>query len=65
MHLFNNNDIFFSFATHFKSTSSTTRRELRLVVDEDDYGKFRLKKFADDVQTLTAFITLKTCVQLD
>ena len=34
----------FSFATHFKSPSSTTSRELRLVVDEDDNGKFRIER---------------------
>ena len=38
----------FSFPTHFKSSSSTTSRELRqqfrLVVDEDDNGKFRLER---------------------
>ena len=39
---FYNTDIFFPFASHFKSSSSTTSRELRqwLVVDEDDNGKF-------------------------
>ena len=41
---FDKNDMFFSFATHFKSSSSPTSRELReLVVDEDDNGKFRLE----------------------
>ena len=37
---FNNNKIFFSFAIHFKSSSTTTSQELRqqfvAVVDEDD-----------------------------
>ena len=30
--------------THFKSSSSTTSRELRLVVDEDKNGKFRFER---------------------
>ena len=40
-----NNNILFSFATHFRSSSSTTNRELlsRLKVDEDYNGKFRLE----------------------
>ena len=39
----NNYNIFFPFATHFKSSSSTASRELRqrLVVDEDDNGKLK------------------------
>ena len=38
--------IFFNFLNHIKSSSSTTSRELRqrLVVDEDDNGKFRLER---------------------
>ena len=40
--------IFFSFFTHFKSSSSTTSRELRqysrLVLDEDDNGKYKLQR---------------------
>ena len=39
--------IFLIFFTHFKSSSSTTSRELRhsrLVVDEDDNGKCRLER---------------------
>ena len=35
--------MFFSFATLFKSSSSTTSRAL-LVVDEDNIGKFRLER---------------------
>ena len=44
----NNNDVLFVFATHFKSYSFTTSRESRqqsrLVVNEDDKGKFRLER---------------------
>ena len=41
----NNNNIFFAFATHFKSSASASNcaSNSRLVVDEDDNGKFRLK----------------------
>ena len=41
MELFNNKDIFL-FVTYFKSSSSTTSRELRHVVDGDDNDKLRL-----------------------
>ena len=41
---FNNHNILFSFTTHFKSSSPTTSRESRLVVDKDDTGKFRFER---------------------
>ena len=46
MALFNNYNIYFSIATYFKSSSCTKSQEFsnsRLVVDEDDSGKFRLE----------------------
>ena len=44
-----------SFATHFKSSSSSRLQgknydsNARLVVDEDDNGQFRLERFNSDV----------------
>ena len=35
---------FLYFLNHIKSSSTTTSRELRLVVDEDDNGKCRLAR---------------------
>ena len=49
MELFNNNNIFFSFATHFISSFHSLQGEncdsnSRLVVDKNDNGKFRLER---------------------
>ena len=49
MEQFNNNNIFFSFATHFKSFFHSLQVEncdsnSRLVVDENDNGKFKIEK---------------------
>ena len=41
LELLNLNTVFFSFATHFKSSSSTTSRELRQQDEDEVYnGKF-------------------------
>ena len=48
---YSNNDIFFFICTRFKSSSFTTSWELRLVVNEDDNGTFRLER----VKTIMIF----------